>query len=86
MCIMPKITWCTSRKKVIDDVTYYLTKWFDETHFYKKIEIEDEALEAPLEFTEKVAKFSLGDFNDMFAFTICSLKMFMGIITSTLTM
>ena len=59
---------------MIDDVTYYLTKWFDETHFYKKIEIEDEALEAPLEYTEKVAKFSLGDFNDMFAYYHLQLK------------
>ena len=54
--------------KEIEGVNYHLTKWFDETHFYKKILIEDEALAAPLEFTEKVAKFSLGDFNDMFAF------------------
>lgn len=56
------------QEKVIDDVTYFLTKWFDETHFFKKIVIEDEQLEAPLEYTEKVAKLSLGDFNDMFAF------------------
>ena len=56
------------QEKVIDGITYYLTKWFDETHFYKKIVIEDEDLKAPLEFTEKVAKFTLGDFNDMFAF------------------
>jgi SAM-dependent methyltransferase len=56
------------QEKVIDNVTYYLTKWFDETHFYKKIIIEDEQLDAPLEFTEKVAKLSPGDFNDMFAF------------------
>jgi len=61
-------------QKQIDDVTYYLTKWYDETHFYKKIEIEDETLEAPLEFTEKVAKFSLGDFNDMFAYYHLQLK------------
>ncbi|MEO5594389.1 MAG: class I SAM-dependent methyltransferase [Chitinophagaceae bacterium] len=54
--------------KEIDGVNYHLTKWYDETHFYKKIIVEDEALKAPLEFTEKVAKFSLGDFNDMFAF------------------
>lgn len=53
---------------VIEGVNFTFTKWFDETHFYKKILIEDEDLEAPLEFTEKVAKFSLGDFNDMFAF------------------
>jgi SAM-dependent methyltransferase len=49
-------------------VNYHLTKWFDETHFYKKIIVEDDNLEEPLEFIEKVAKFSLGDFNDMFAF------------------
>jgi SAM-dependent methyltransferase len=61
-------------EKVIDEVTFYLTKWFDETHFYKKIVVEDEALDIPLEYTEKVAKFSLGDFNDMFAFYGLQLK------------
>lgn len=66
------------QEKVIDHVTYYLTKWFDETHFYKKIVIEDEALETPLEFTEKVAKFSLGDFNDMFAFHHLQLQEVLG--------
>jgi SAM-dependent methyltransferase len=55
-------------EKKIDDVNYYITKWFDETHFYKKIVVEDEALEEPLEYTEKVAKFNLGDFTDMFSF------------------
>jgi 2-polyprenyl-3-methyl-5-hydroxy-6-metoxy-1,4-benzoquinol methylase len=55
-------------EKKIGGVTYYLTKWFDETHFYKKIIIEDEQLEEPLEYMEKVAKFTLGDFNDMFSF------------------
>lgn len=49
----------------IDGVNFYLTKWFDETHFYKKITVEDDKLNAPLIFQEKVAKFSLGDFNDM---------------------
>ena len=56
------------QEKIINDVTYYITKWFDETHFYKKVIIEDEALHEPLEYTEQIAKFSLGDFNDMFAF------------------
>ena len=55
-------------EKEIEGVNYYLTKWFDETHFYKKIIVEDDQLNEPLEYTEKVAKFSLGDFNDMFAF------------------
>jgi len=54
--------------KEIDDVNYYITKWFDETHFYKKIIVEDENMQEPLEYTEKVAKFSLGDFTEMFAY------------------
>jgi SAM-dependent methyltransferase len=52
----------------IAGVNFFITKWFDETHFYKKILIEDEALAEPLEYIEKVSKFSLGDFTDMLAF------------------
>ena len=55
-------------EKKIDGVSYHITKWHDGTHFYKKIVIEDKAAAVPLIFTEKVAKFSLGDFNDMFAY------------------
>lgn len=55
-------------EKQLNDITYYITRWHDENHFYKKIIIEDEALKEPLEYTEKVAKFSLGDFNDMLSF------------------
>jgi SAM-dependent methyltransferase len=52
----------------VDNVNYYITKWFDETHFFKKIIIEDEKLNKPLEYQEKVAKFSLGDFTEMLAY------------------
>lgn len=55
-------------EKEIDGINFFITKWFDETHFYKKIVIEDESLDAPMEFTEKVAKFTLGDFTEMFAY------------------
>ena len=55
-------------KKHTDGVDFFLTRWMDEHYFYKKIEIEDEAMEKPLVFTEKVAKFSLGDFTDMLAY------------------
>ncbi len=55
-------------EKEIDGVNYFITKWLDETHFYKKIVVEDDALHVPLEYTEKVAKFSLGDFTEMFAY------------------
>jgi 2-polyprenyl-3-methyl-5-hydroxy-6-metoxy-1,4-benzoquinol methylase len=55
-------------EKKIEGTNFIITKWFDETHFYKKIIVEDEALKTPLEYVEKVAKFSLGDFTDMFAY------------------
>ena len=51
-----------------DGVLFHITKWMDETHFYKKIEIEDDTLDRPLEFSERIAKFSLGDFTEMLAF------------------
>jgi SAM-dependent methyltransferase len=55
-------------EKEIDGISFVITKWYDETHFYKKIVVEDEALQEPLVYTEKVAKFSLGDFTEMFAY------------------
>ncbi|MBA2251016.1 MAG: class I SAM-dependent methyltransferase [Chitinophagaceae bacterium] len=54
--------------KEIEGVNYYITKWLDESYFYKKIVVEDDELEEPIEYVEKVAKFSLGDFTDMFSF------------------
>ena len=61
-------------EKKIDDVNYYITKWFDEEHFYKKIIVEDEALEAPIMHQEKVAKFTLGDFTEMFSYQGLEIK------------
>ena len=55
-------------EKEIDGINFIITKWFDETHFYKKIVVEDECLQEPMTYTEKVAKFSLGDFTEMFAY------------------
>ena len=55
-------------EKEIDGINFIITKWYDETHFYKKVIVEDEALQEPLIYTEKVAKFSLGDFTEMFAY------------------
>jgi len=52
----------------VEGVNYYITKWFDEDHFYKKIIVEDDALQHPIVHQEKVAKFSLGDFTEMFAY------------------
>lgn len=55
-------------EKEIDGINFIITKWYDETHFFKKIIIEDESHQEPMIYTEKVAKFSLGDFTEMFAY------------------
>ena len=56
-----------SSQKIIDGVTYTMTRCSDATHFYKRIKIEDERTATPLEYIEKVAKFSLDDFREMFS-------------------
>jgi SAM-dependent methyltransferase len=54
--------------KRLSGTIYDIEKWDDEDHFYKKIKISDPSLQAPLEFTEIVEKFSLGDFTDMLSY------------------
>jgi len=61
-------------EKEVDGVNFIITKWHDETHFYKKIMIEDEALQEPIVHTEKVSKFSIGDFTEMFAYQGLQIK------------
>ncbi len=60
-------TTVAESKQVIDTSTYHISKWSDDHHFYKKILVEDEALAKPLQYTEKVSKFTLQDFEKMFA-------------------
>jgi SAM-dependent methyltransferase len=57
-----------NEEKTISGTHYELHRWHDETHFYKKIIINDPLLHQSLEFTEKVVKFSFGDFNDMLSY------------------
>jgi SAM-dependent methyltransferase len=54
--------------KTVEGTQYEIHRWMDEDHFYKKIIVSDPSLDAPKEFTEKVAKLSLGDFTDMLSF------------------
>jgi SAM-dependent methyltransferase len=54
--------------KMINDTQYEIHRWHDDTHFFKRIIVTDPYLKDPLEYTEKVAKFSLGDFTDMFSY------------------
>ena len=52
--------------QTIGSSEYLISKWFDEKHFYKKIIVNDAELAKPLQYTEKVSKFSLHDFEKMF--------------------
>jgi SAM-dependent methyltransferase len=56
-----------SEHREIDGVIYKIDRWSDENFFYKKIFIEGEQRNNPIEFTEQVAKFSLYDFEYMFS-------------------
>ncbi|NOU38728.1 MAG: methyltransferase domain-containing protein [Ferruginibacter sp.] len=51
----------------IGTTKYTISKWSDAHHFYKKIIVEDLVLAKPMQYTEKVAKFSLPNFEIMFA-------------------
>lgn len=53
----------------IEGITFHITKWQDEEHFFKQIQVTDGAGTAPKHlYTERVAKFSLGDFTEMLAY------------------
>lgn len=54
--------------KKIDDISYEIHRWMDEDHFYKRIIICDPLEQQAIEHTEKVKKFSIGDFTDMLSF------------------
>jgi SAM-dependent methyltransferase len=54
--------------KEIDSVKFHIKRWHDETHFYKQIQVEDNGELFEHKFTEKVSKFTLGDFTDMMAY------------------
>lgn len=54
--------------KQVDGTEYEIHRWHDDDYFYKRIIVKDKFLEHPVEYTEKVAKFSLGHFTEMLAF------------------
>jgi len=55
--------------KTFDGISFHITKWHDEDHFFKQIQVIDPATNAPKHlYTERVAKFSLGDFTEMLSY------------------
>ncbi len=56
-------------EKIIDGIRFNINRWFTDDHFFKQVKITDTAQPALKQnFTERVAKFSLGDFTDMLAY------------------
>ncbi len=50
------------------DVTFHITKWSNEHHLFKQIQVTDQHNNTPKHlYTERVAKFTLGDFTSMLA-------------------
>lgn len=54
--------------KNVDDTLFHISRWHDEEHFFKQIQIEQNGHVLKHLYTERVAKFSLGDFTDMLAY------------------
>ena len=59
-CLIPH------EERIIDGVTYSITRWCDAKHFYKKIVISEKNLPRPLEYTERVAVLMPEDFETLF--------------------
>jgi SAM-dependent methyltransferase len=57
-----------SEETTIFEVPFHLTRWHDDEHFYKQIQIREPDASLRHLATEKVTKFSLGDFTDMLAY------------------
>ena len=57
-----------NEQKKLNGTNYEIHRWHDDTHFHKKIVINDPLLHQPVNYTEKVSKFSFGDLNDMLSY------------------
>ena len=57
----------SSEQKEIDGIHYAINRWMDQKHFYKQIKVEPDLPGSAEEHIEKVARFSLADFKNMFA-------------------
>ncbi len=57
-----------NEEKKVEDVTFYIKRWHNQDHFFKQIEIKENGQMLPESFTERVSKFTLGDFTEMLAY------------------
>jgi hypothetical protein len=65
----------SSTIKIVEDIHFHISKWNDEHHFFKQIQITDSNIKNPKHLhTERVAKFSLGDFTEMLSYQHLQIK------------
>lgn len=57
-----------SEIKEVGNVRFHISRWHTEEHFFKQIQLEVDGNLLKHLYTEKVAKFSLGDFTDMLSY------------------
>lgn len=58
-----------NEQMTLDNTVFNISRWHNETHFFKQVQIEKNGRHNLKHlYTEKVAKFSLGDFTDMLAY------------------
>ncbi len=67
-----------AEKKEVDGIIYNITRWTTDAHFFKKIRIENMETTEPVEHIERVKKFSVDDFEHLFASTGIELKKLYG--------
>jgi hypothetical protein len=56
-----------NESKNIEGIIFNISRWQNETHFFKKIDIQHSQRSLKYSYTEKVTKFSLDDFIEMLA-------------------
>jgi SAM-dependent methyltransferase len=54
-------------EKELDGTLYHINRWSTDSFIYKRIAINEPGLQRPLEYIEKVARFSLCDFERFFS-------------------
>jgi hypothetical protein len=59
--------------KRIDGFSYHITRWSGRDHIFKKIRVEPTGPDEPCEYVERVAKFTLQDFERMLGVAACVL-------------
>lgn len=53
-------------EKEIDGIIYHITRWTSKSHFFKRIRIDNMGMAEPIEYVERVKKFSVDDFRNLF--------------------